>query len=648
MGLVSVGLLGLALLLRLRHLGYTEMWGDQSMILTIAQEWVRGGPFPLASMKSSFGVFHPPLVEYLLAIPLFFSANLLGVVWFIALFNLVGIAIAGWATAKVWGWRMAAGVTLLFIVNPWASYYARLIWMPSFVPGCAALLYACAVLYLTQPQHATRYLVLGAIAFAATIQTHPTAVVLAPAFFIVGLCCPARLKHWRSLASVGVFALCFLPTFLFQLQTNFADWHALRAGFGQPAETNAAAFLITLDLLHAKGIYATLGSGADQWQALDGLGAWSDGVLTLGLGLGLVTMVILTSVQITRSWRARQPLPALTAVQLLLVLWLSLPLLFYVRHSQYLQNYYFLYLLPIPFVLLAWVTEQGYGWLTNRLAGWSALAFVPLVLVAAQQARLAWVGQDLQAAGIAGKARVIDVQQAIDTAQTVLAAHPACPLVVIDEGGLYENSRFGLLRAFLAAPVRFLPAGANSLLPTPCAVYFDTTANPLTSAWLTDLTQPTTTIHTPEQIWTFYALATEARAEALQHFIHEPHRGVWANGLELHHLETAATLQPGQPLAVFATWRVTQAVPPHPLHFGLYLLQNRTTLITQVDGPGVDSTQWQVGDVFGTAFTLQIPNDLAPGDYELAFALYRYPEIERIPLAAEAGDLLWLERLTVR
>ena len=126
-GLVTLALAGLVIWLRLRALGYTEFGGDQSLSLNMALEWVHGGPLPLASLKSSLGVYNFPLVEYLWALPLLFKPDVFGVVWLIALVNLAGLGAAAWATARVFGWRVAWWAVLLFAVNPWAVYYSRLI-----------------------------------------------------------------------------------------------------------------------------------------------------------------------------------------------------------------------------------------------------------------------------------------------------------------------------------------------------------------------------------------------------------------------------------------------------------------------------------------------------------------------------------------
>lgn len=69
--------------------------------------------------------------------------------------------------------------------------------MVSFVPAFASALYACVLLYFAdEPRPA--YLILGALALAATIQTHLTAVLLLLPVGVVGLVRLRRIKFGRA------------------------------------------------------------------------------------------------------------------------------------------------------------------------------------------------------------------------------------------------------------------------------------------------------------------------------------------------------------------------------------------------------------------------------------------------------------------
>jgi len=624
---LTIGLwVGLILWLRLRVLGYTELWEDQALTLNMALEWVHGGALPLASMKSSFGIFNPPLVEYLYALPLFFKPDLLGVVWLVALINLGGIFALGFALARIFHWRVAVMGLTLFAVNPWAAYYGRLIWMQSFVPGFAAGLFACVLLYFTV-DHRPRYLVLAALCFAAVVQVHLTAITLGAVWLILALWF-AREIHWRAVLLGGaLFSLSFAPFILYQVRTGWADLATLREGLSQSPETNFAAFLNVLDLLHAQGVYATFGGVPDMVsQSVDAL---VTGLLLLGLGAPLVALL---------SQRGVRALSTTHMAELIAFLWVSVPPLLFIRHSQYLQNYYFLYLYPALFTLLACFAERLGAWFNAR---WRWVAYVPLGLIILHQAQFNLIAQDQLAAGRFGRQRIVDVAQLIETAQQLMQARPTCALVTLAEGARYEDSRFALLREFVdPRRVRFASIKDGYLIPSPCAVYFLATAEPQPPAWLVEHTHAIPTlIHTPSETWTFHDLSDESRAQWLAQIKTPAALAEWANGVSLLRAQAQGVLDANGSLMLLVEWGITQAVEPREIHFGNYLLNAQREVVAQQDGAGPDSAQWQAGDIFQTTFTLSLPADLPPGDYALYTALYYYPEIERIPLVSSVEDM---------
>ena len=60
---LAVAILLFALLLRLRGLDTTGLWGDQAFTLNTAMRWVNGGPLAVAANQSSVGFGNPPLID---------------------------------------------------------------------------------------------------------------------------------------------------------------------------------------------------------------------------------------------------------------------------------------------------------------------------------------------------------------------------------------------------------------------------------------------------------------------------------------------------------------------------------------------------------------------------------------------------------
>ena len=654
--LLTLLLVLFALWLRFRRLGYSEMWRDQSVTLSMALQWVRGGPLPLVADINTAGARNPPLVVYLYAVPLALWDDILGVVWWVGIVNLAGILAAGWATARVFGWRVGWWATLLFVVNPLGVSFARLIWMPSFIPGFAAMFYACVILYVSDEPRA-RYLILGALCLSAIIQTHLAGVTLLSAVILIGLCFYRRMQWWALGVGGLVFVLSFAPYIAYQFQSRFSDVAGIRSTLNDFKAVNLAAVLIVLDLLHTTGVFSLLGTAADLWRSLDPFWFYADNLITVLLACSVLNALALTSAL------RRGHEPRATGA-LMLLLWLCAPLVFFIYHQHYLYTYYFFFIFPVLFPLLALFCDRLYErlgpWLQKKASSrWqpasvhvALVAFLPLALVAIQQARVIVSGQNLLAEGISGHRRVHDVRQALDSARRLMNARPDCQLVILEGDELYD---FRALLGEFAAPrrARFAEVGDSYLLPDPCAVYLSTTDEAGVQDWLVRVARPLTdyTIRTPEETWTFYDLPAAERAAAVADLKTDSPLGVWENGARLNHFHFEPTAG-GASLALVYTWEIG-ALPGdtearlRAFQSGNYLLDSRGTLVRQVDGMGRDSRDWRQGDIFQTVWELPLPPDLPPGEYSIATAFYLLPEVERVPLTNGGGDLLVVERLTL-
>ncbi len=100
-------------------------------------------------------------------------------------------------------------------------------------------------------------------------------------------------------------------------------------------------------------------------------------------------------------------------------------------------------------------------------------------------------------------------------------------------------------------------------------------------------------------------------------------------------------------------WRVDKT-PSQDYSIGLYLLDAGGALAAQADGPinnfgteTVSTTQLQPGAIYVDYRVLDLPPDLAPGDYRLALAIYRWTDGARLKLADDS-DLLALNTITIR
>jgi 4-amino-4-deoxy-L-arabinose transferase-like glycosyltransferase len=636
-GLLAL-ILGGALLLRVRGLGTTGIWGDQSFTLNTAMRWVNGGPVPLASNKSSIGTVNPPMIEYLYAAALALWPDVLGVSVLTLLSGMVAVAATAWAAWRVFGARAALWAAALLALNPWAVYYSQLIWNQTMVPVFSALTLAGLLLYFAHEQRG-RYLILSAVTAACMTQVHPASVVQLLAVVLVGATFWRKLRPGPLLAGGALFALSYVPYLLYERSVGWIDLRAMLELGRQPAPWSPAALLVSLDLLRGRGLLPDA-PAARPFDALTTLLL----VLALAYALGRVLHAA-----VERRRGGVPPSPEATGLYVTL-LWFAVPLTFYLRSAHYLQVYYLIGQVPAHFLLLGAMLNGLPRALSGqdppRRRAWAALVALPaLALIGWQLAFNVWF-QDARARRDAIQVR--HVRAAIDAARDLLAEHPDCDLVVLSEGHTVERSRLSLLREFTTPERVVLADGRLAVpLPAPCAVYLDGLPGSPAAAWLAREAEPLPerAVDVGARRWRFYALPAATRATAADLSFEPGADPAWANGAALTAYRRGP-VGPGATLPLTLTWSVEMPAPEVVYHLGAYLLDGEQRVVAQADGPGFDSIQWRAGDGFVTWSGIALPADLPPGDYRLALAWYTWPQVERVDLRS-GGNTAFLETVTV-
>ena len=625
--LPAVVILLLALLLRLRGLDTTGLWGDQAFTLNTAMRWVNGGPLPLAANKSSVGFVNPPMIEYLYGAALFLWRDILSVSLLTLLGGLVAVAVTGTVTARLWGRRAALWTMLAFAAAPWAVFWSQLIWNQTMVPPFAALALGLLLLYLFDRPRAA-YLIGCFAAAAAMVQVHPGTAVQLLTIGLALLLHRRRVRPAHLLAAMAVFAALFVPYLLYQVGTGWADLATIRATAGQEATFSSAAVRLSLDLLRAQGLY----------RAVPGVAAFD--VLAVALLAAAMAIVIGQGGRGARAQgREERFSPAL-----LLFLWFLAPVLFYSRSGVYLQNYYLVGQWPAHFMILGLgldtaqrILERRFPSARGRAA--AGLLAAPLLALVAYQVFFCLRYQDARAAGDGPPLQVRHARTLIDQSRRLLAERPDCRLVGLGHGERVDNSDLALLVEF-TDPARVLLADGDLALPlpSPCAVTLDarpgSPASYVLAAQATPIAGAGVTVK--DQTWPFYEWA-------------EGPRGATTGAPQWEAVLLAGAFAgepaPGRDLTLALTWEIV-ARPAAAYHFGAYLLDAGNGVVAQHDGPGFDSAQWRAGDRFITFHPLPVPAALPAGDYRAAVALYSWPEIVRAPLA-DGTDMATVGHWTV-
>lgn len=633
----------LAILLRLRGLDTTGLWGDQAFTLNTAMRWVNGGDMPLAANKSSVGFVNPPMIEYLYAVALRLWPDILSVSLLTLFGGLAAVAVTGFVTGRIFGRRAGLWAMLAFAVAPWAVFWSQLIWNQTMVPPFAALALGGLLLYLAERPRAG-YLV-GAFAAAAIMtQVHPGTAVQLVTMGLALLMFRRRVRWKHVMAGLGVFALLYLPYLVYQIGTGWADFRAVGEIAGGDAVFSSAAALLSLDLIRAQGLLRSVPGAV----SFDNLAA---GLFILSLAMVVWRWWNVRTRPDGQSPDADDPAPERIALTLIL-LWFLMPLLFYLRSSVYLQNYYLIGQWPAHFMILGIGLDTAQRMATG-LAGrattpngrrlWSAAGLVlPLLflLTAAFQVYFSLRYQDARAAGNGPTMQVRHARSMIATARELLAEREGWRLVGLGNGPQVESSDLALLQEFVD-PARVILAD-NELalpLPRPYAIHLDTRPGTLASYSLADQADllPDAELTVNDQRWQFYQW-TEPDGRPTGTPL-----ASWDMGLDLVGYFPGEFV-PGQETIIVLTWDITEPPPDDLYHFGVYLLNERDEVVAQHDGPGFDSVQWRAGDGFITYHRLAIPADLPYGTYRTAVALYTWPDLVRAELTG-GGNTAFLEEI---
>src|SRR5262249_30596936 len=125
--------------LRLWHLDFAQILGDQVGYLSLARESVLRGAFPVTGLEFTVGIRSNPL-DILLTIPFVLaSKNPFPDELAIALFNVSGIALCYVFAEREFGRRVAFIGTLLLATCGFAVDYSRYLWQLSYQPPLLVL-----------------------------------------------------------------------------------------------------------------------------------------------------------------------------------------------------------------------------------------------------------------------------------------------------------------------------------------------------------------------------------------------------------------------------------------------------------------------------------------------------------------------------
>lgn len=331
-----LAIIALAALLRFGWPGVHSFAGDEARISLDALRLVRGGEFVYVAQASSTGVPFLPASVWMFTPPFLLSPDpALAAAW-VSLLSLLCVPLVWWLGRR-WGAGSGLVAALLLAASPYAVLYGRSIWQPNLLPFLGLCWAWAAFLALTASTERRQRIATGAAIFLSLFiwQVHFAGLP----FILGGLYLFVRFRWWRRWLPVLIggllAALLTLPYVYYVLMQDTGILSGLGQVGGGAAQYDLEAAERLLQLA-ANWAWGYLGLGAvDSISTRPALPLLSAALC----GLGVTALV---------RWLRRKgedARPGRLLAEIVLV-WLLLSPLFFVRHTTPVLPHYLLVALP--------------------------------------------------------------------------------------------------------------------------------------------------------------------------------------------------------------------------------------------------------------------------------------------------------------
>jgi hypothetical protein len=130
----------------------------------------------------------------------------------------------------------------------------------------------------------------------------------------------------------------------------------------------------------------------------------------------------------------------------------------------------------------------------------------------------------------------------------------------------------------------------------------------------------------------------------------EPVAVDWQEGIHLARVSVPAEIKAGETMSVTLAWQAGRPTGGNWKVF-LHLVDSQGVVRGQGDayplGGGALTPTWKPGEVIVDTHQVELPKDLAPGDYGLHIGFYNESTNERLPLADGADTYAWPQPISV-
>lgn len=641
------GLVLLAAVLRLSSLDLIEFKADEANHLWRGLEIVEHGRLPLVGSPSSYGPAKPPMMTYLMAIPLVFGRDPRYAAAFVALLNVAAVAGTYVIACRYYGRRAALFAGLLFAVNPWAVVLSRKAFTADVLAPMGVVLFG-GLLAAVVDRRAWGW-TLSIVALATMLLTTFSPAPLALVMVLVVVAYRRRV-HWRYLLLGVLLAMVLAAPYLYYLgMTRLGDVReAARQVLDGDGGAMRSAGLLPLDLatrLHSGGAIEALGGQASATLA-SSLGPMNYSVRALAVVfLASLPLLLVLALRAWARWRERID----AALYVIPALWLWIPLLALAVWREPIAQHYLVILWPVGFVAMGMAFDRLLTALevpSRRtwpfaVSVFGAVWVLVIVLVLAQAYGVTKLYRFI-AAHDASDAYGVPLRtwlRTVGLVQREMGATDADQVWVIGNGvdPAFENEP-AVLQYLLGPDVRvaFLGQGGHEALLLPVerpGLYLVTRPAQHAMQLLTNLggeVRGLVALPDGRPAMQVVAVPQYSAAEVLDDI---PNRCLWKldTGLHLLGYEWPLSARPGERVTLATYWAlldVPEETRAHQHSLFNHLMAGDQR-VAQIDGFGLPERSWQDGLVLLQWFAIDLPADLEAGEYTLLTGMYALDDMTR-------------------
>ncbi len=655
--LALVAIILLAAYLRLGNLGLTEFKLDEAHVCSKAADFLASGRPPLVGIGSSVGAANPPLFIYLTAVPVSLSKNPAVIAGFIALLNVGAVLGCYLLTREYFGDKAALIATLLFAVSPWAVFYSRKIWAQDLLPPFVGLFFAAV--FSTLVKRRPRQLILVFLWLACLIQLHLSALALIPLVALFLLVFRSRIRLIPLLIGLLVFALVFAPYLYYEATHGWINLRTFIEVSRGPATFDLKSAQYATQIISGQGYQALAGASFEGFLAEIIDFTWLNAVETWLLIGGVAYLAW----QVLRGWRrGRKDGISDEVVKLTILLsWLLLPVLFYVRHTTPVYPHYFILLYPVQFIIIGVFVVKALTWLSSLADSLKPSPLVhfltgkalPISLVALILGLALWQGHLTETfynfvdRNDTTGGHGVPVKYHVQAAESLKRLSEGAPALILSGGNNPAWDELPAVFDFLLQPQispRFINYQEALVFPRADAIYLlspgDTPAVSVLDEYAEGLINERISLRGGPDAFRFYRFDAESqiptKASLADGYRFGNTPANLDNDVEIWGYDVSGDVSPGGALRLALYWTV-RAVPEASYHFFNHLVDDGGQRWGQRDGPGYPADQWREGDVVVSWFDISIAPDAPPGEYWVLTGMYTYPEGVRVSVLDEHG-----------